>query len=333
MNKTRYMEFDLIRCAACLLIIIMHSPIPDANANGFFLSSISYFTAPGIGLFFMVSGALLLPIQTNIRTFLKRRFTKILFPTLFWSLFYLICRTLSGESVDWVKSILSLPFSAQGHIVLWFMYTLMGLYLLSPILSRWLRSCSKEELQFYLLLWGITLCYPILTHLLHINTKNTGILYYFTGYAGYFVLGYYCKNYGKTLKWKWILPLTLFAIAAPVCCKFFDIEVKFYQVFWYLSIFVVILCIFYYKTGLMVGSRIKKSGILTKLSNLSFGIYLSHLFIMRTLLWNWDFIRNIDSYYLQTLVIIVLTFAGSTLVCYLISLLPGAQYIIGYKNK
>ena len=333
MNKTRYVEYDLIRCAACLLIVIMHSPMPSTESNELFLSSISYFTAPGIGLFFMVSGALLLPIKTNTSTFLKHRFTKILFPTLFWSLFYLICKACKGNTVDWVQSILSLPFSAQGNIVLWFMYTLMGLYLLSPILSRWLQSCSKKELQFYLLLWGITLCYPILTHILHINTKNTGILYYFTGYAGYFVLGYYCRNYAETLKWKWLLPLTLLAIAAPVCCKLFSIEVKFYKVFWYLSIFVAILCVCYFKTGMTVGSRMKPSAVLTKLSNLSFGIYLSHLFIIRTLLWNWDFIRNIDSYYLQTLVIIILTFAGSALLSYLISLLPGAQYIIGYKNK
>lgn len=333
MTKTRYVEFDLIRCAACLLIVIMHSPMPSVKSNELFLSSISYFTAPGIGLFFMVSGALLLPIKTNTSTFLRHRFTKILFPTLFWSLFYLICKACKGNTVDWVQSILSLPFSAQGNIVLWFMYTLMGLYLLSPILSRWLQSCSKKELQFYLLLWAITLCYPLLNLILSINTHVNGILYYFTGYAGYFVLGYYCKNYAKTLKWKWILPLALLAVAAPVCCKLFSIEVDFYQVFWYLSIFVVILCVCYFKAGMDIGCRMKPSAVLTKLSNLSFGIYLSHLFIMRTLLWNWDFIQNINSFFLQTLAIIVLTFIGSALLSYLISLLPGAQYIIGYKNK
>lgn len=333
MNKTRYLEYDLIRCVACLLIIIMHSPIPSSATNELFLSSISYFTAPGIGLFFMVSGALLLPIQTDTSTFLKHRFTKILFPTLFWSLFYLISKAYRGQTVDWIHSLLSLPFYAQGNIILWFMYTLMGLYLLSPILSRWLQSCCKKELQFYLLLWVITLCFPILETFLKVNTTITGMLYYFTGYAGYFVLGYYCKNYAETLKWKWILPLGLLAIAAPICCKLFHIDVDFYKVFWYLSIFVVILCICYFKLGMTLGKHMKPSAILTKLSNLSFGIYLSHLFIMRTLLWNWDFIRNIDSYYLQTLVIIILTFVGSALLSFLISLLPGAQYIIGYKNK
>lgn len=333
MSKTRFLEYDLIRCVACLFIIAIHSPIANSNANGLFLSSLSYFTVTGIGLFFMISGALLLPIKTNTSSFLKHRFSKVLFPTLFWSLFYMICNAIKGNHVNWVKSILSLPFSPQGNSVLWFMYTLMGLYLLSPILSRWLQNCSKKELQFYLALWCISLLYPTLKYFLKINTGNTGILYYFTGYAGYFVLGYYCKKFPESLKWNWILPLTLLAIIAPVYCKLYHIEVDFYKVFWLLSIFVVILCVFYYKLGITIGKTIKSSRFLTKVSNLSFGIYLTHLFVMRTLLWNWDFIRNIDSYYLQTLVIIILTFVGSALLSYLISLLPGSQYIIGYKNK
>lgn len=44
----------------------MHSPMPGgAEGNGMFLSTSSYVTAPGIGLFFMISGALLLPIKED----------------------------------------------------------------------------------------------------------------------------------------------------------------------------------------------------------------------------------------------------------------------------
>ena len=131
-------KFDLLRLLACLMVIAMHAPLPDsAEGNGLFLSTLSYLTAPCIGLFFMVSGALLLPVRTGASIFLKRRFGKILFPTLFWSLFYLGCNTLMrDESIDWLRTLGSLPFSPQGNPVLWFMYTLMGLYLLAPVLSQ-----------------------------------------------------------------------------------------------------------------------------------------------------------------------------------------------------
>lgn len=60
--KQRDITLDMLRIIACMMVVLMHSPIPSSNnANGLLLSSVSYFTAPCIGLFFMVSGALLLP--------------------------------------------------------------------------------------------------------------------------------------------------------------------------------------------------------------------------------------------------------------------------------
>ena len=57
--KQRDYALDLLRIVACVMVVMMHSPMPSADANGMLLSSLSYFTAPCIGLFFMVSGALI----------------------------------------------------------------------------------------------------------------------------------------------------------------------------------------------------------------------------------------------------------------------------------
>ena len=70
-----------------------------------------------------------------------------------------------------------------------------------------------------------------------------------------------------------------------------------------------------------------------KLANLSFGIYLIHIFIMRYVLWECDFIQNMDSYIVQTITIAIIIFVLSAVFCYLISLLPFASSIIGYKEK
>lgn len=335
--NTREKSYDILRVLACIFIICNHAPLPYGHANGLFLSSLSYFTVPGIGLFFMLSGALLLPLKTDTFSFLKRRITKVIYPTLFWTLFYLGLNLALGKESFGISNILSIPFSTQGNSVLWFMYTLIGLYLLSPILSHWLKNSSKKEIKFYLSLWGISLCYPLIRSFITLNQSETGILYYFTGYAGYFVLGYYCKNYKESLKWKWIIPSTFIAIAAPVFCKVMKLEVDFYDLFWFLSIFVVILCIAYYKLNELVCDKLKLTegkfySIAQELSSLSFGIYLVHIFVMRYLLWKWDFILGIPNYYLQTLMVIVLTFAGSALISILISYFPGSQYVIGHKR-
>ena len=314
------------------MVVTMHAPLPGSESDGMFLSALSYLTAPGIGLFFMISGALLLPVKTDTRTFLKRRFSKIAIPTLVWSVIFLgITALTSKEPFSW-KALLSIPFSAEGNPTFWFLYTLMGLYLLAPILSHWLNAASRRELEFYLFLWGVGLCYPILRLVLDINTSTTGILYYFTGYAGYFVLGHYLKKYPGRIKYKWLIPAVIVAYAAPVVCKVKGLSVDFYSVFWYLSIFVVIQCVFLWK---LIVSLVPEQGwasvnrVISKISVLTFGIYLVHYFILRSLLWNWSPILSIQPYILQVFVIAAAAFVLSLGVTFLIGKVPGSN-VIGY---
>lgn len=333
MSNQRDVSLDIIRILACLMVIAMHAPMPSDNAIGIFNVALSYYTAPCIGLFFMVSGALLLPIKSNGIDFLKKRFSKIVIPTLFWSLFYIACKYFDNgmEYGNLVRSILSIPFSAQGHGVMWFMYTLAGLYLIAPIISAWLERASKRELEIYISLWLLSTCYPIISLVLTTQSDNTNILYYLSGFVGYFILGYYLTKYPDTISNMILIPSTLIAMVTPIVCKILGWEVNFYEMFWYLSIFVVIMSIAIFKLVTKhLNSHIGKCAII---SNLSFGIYLTHIFIMRFVLWRCDFILNINSYILQTIVVIILTFIGSLGLSYIIAKLPMGNYIIGYKIK
>lgn len=52
-------SLDVIRILACVMVVLIHSPLPESNAdNSLLLVLVSYLAAPCIGLFFMVSGAL-----------------------------------------------------------------------------------------------------------------------------------------------------------------------------------------------------------------------------------------------------------------------------------
>lgn len=332
--KERNYNYDIMRIIACIMIICMHAPLPADESKSLFLNTLGYFTAPGLVMFFVLSGALLLPVKMNTFLFLKKRLGKVIMPTVCFSLLYLILNSLSGNEIDWVSSLCSIPFSAQGHGILWFMYTLIGLYLISPILSKWLQSTTKRELELYLGLWCLTLCYPILKLFLQLDDSNTGILYYFTGYVGYFLLGYYLKTYPEALSLKRLAIPVAIAIVTPVLCKLIHIQVDFYSLFWYLSIFVAILTVAMYQ--IIYIKRIeghKLSNIIVLGSNLSFGIYLVHIAVMRFWLWKQDWIINISNYYLQFAVVVVLTFAISFIITYLIGWLPFGDHIIGFKFK
>lgn len=333
MSNQRDINLDIIRIVACLMVVTMHAPMPNENAIGIFNAALSYYNAPCIGLFFMVSGALLLPIKGDGINFLKRRFTKIAGPTIFWSIFYIACRYFfDGTSEGIAKSILSIPFSPQGHGVMWFMYTLAGLYLIAPIISAWLERASKKEIEIYLSIWILTTCYPLLKLFLTTQTGETSILYYLSGFAGYFLLGYYLKKYPKAISYTILLPAIIIAICAPIVCKILHFEVNMYDMFWYLSIFVVVMAIGWF---CLINNKVQayNGRNIPLVSNLSFGIYLTHIFVMRYILWELDIIQNINSYIIQTIIVIIATFIGSLILCYAIARLPFAQYIIGYKIK
>lgn len=62
----RLLSIDILRIIACLMVVLMHSPMPGDGAveNGAFLTAMSYLTSPCVPLFFMVSGALLLNVTS-----------------------------------------------------------------------------------------------------------------------------------------------------------------------------------------------------------------------------------------------------------------------------
>lgn len=334
MMKRDY-SFDVIRIIAMMLIIIMHSPIPGIGTPGIILSTISFLTAPGIGLFFMISGALLLGNNMSQKDFLKHRFSKVVWPTLVWTIIYIIVNYINEplSAKELAKTICNIPFEKQGHGVLWFMYTLAGLYLLTPILSRWLKNASKKDLEFYLLLWAITLLFPYLKLILKITTDVTGILYYFAGYSGYFLLGYYLKQY--------VLPqgISKSKIIACVCsiivcilivfaAKKINPDIRIGYLFWYLSMPVAIMATAYFLLFSKIHVFEQSKSLISKISSLSFGVYLCHILVMRSFLWNIKIIPDSGSL-LSIPIVAFLTIILSWILVYLLSKLPFSKFVIG----
>lgn len=336
-HAQRVVYLDILRILACLMIVLIHAPHPDAGAPGGLLTSISYMAVVGIGLFFMTSGALLLPVSSDTSSFLKRRLTKIVGPLLFWTFFYMMVNIATEKMYiyDLGHSALSLFFSTQGNGVLWFLYTLAGLYLVAPVISPFLKKASERELLFYLALWLIAMCFPLLSLVFEVNRSANSMFYYFSGYIGYFVLGYYMHTHCLQIS-RFIL-ISLFVIPITIfgCMKFFKIDFDFFDICGFLSILIGMMCIgwFSFVQRLVYMSKMREFKLITEISNCCFGIYLMHIFIMRNLLWNIDSIVFGYGGIGQILLTWLLTFVISLVITYLISYLPFAEFIIGYKRN
>ena len=75
--QRRVPYLDILRVLACLLVILIHTPIRqyDAYYNTPSVSGAVYtvLVAVNCNLFFMITGALLLPVAISGRRFIKRR--------------------------------------------------------------------------------------------------------------------------------------------------------------------------------------------------------------------------------------------------------------------
>jgi surface polysaccharide O-acyltransferase-like enzyme len=92
---------DTLRVVACFLVVLCH--VGDCyaeSANGEFglaWSKLITFTRPCVPLFILLSGTLLLPLKMDTRSFLKRRFTRVVIPFLIWSVLYVFFPIPSGN--------------------------------------------------------------------------------------------------------------------------------------------------------------------------------------------------------------------------------------------
>jgi surface polysaccharide O-acyltransferase-like enzyme len=72
---------------------------------------------------------------------------------------------------------------------LWYIYSVIGLYLFIPILNKWIKNSSIKEIIYFLSIWLISLIisYSYFRNKISLELKPI----YFSGYIGYLVLGYF----------------------------------------------------------------------------------------------------------------------------------------------
>jgi len=210
-----------LRVIALLAVIVTHTAaIPLGNwgkishdqwlaAN--FYNALTRFAVP---VFVMITGALLLGRDDELFNFLRRRLLRVITPFLFWSLIYVAYGFYNDELINthhwWTNTKLilhQLKYGASYH--LWYVYMLIGLYLITPVLNKFIRHATKKEIQYFLLIWLLTM---LITQP-YLQRFNPQIdIRYFTGYIGYLVLGYYLHRL-VTLKLSPLLCSSLFFIA------------------------------------------------------------------------------------------------------------------------
>ena len=233
METQREIWLDWMRVAACLMVMVVHSTEPfylggDGSliltwTDAFWASFFDSFVRSCVPLFIIASSYLQFPLHYSTGEFFRRRAVRILVPFALWTVVYAL---VWGSPVQNFKDLLLNFNYAAGH--LWFVYMLVGVYLLMPLLSPWAERVGRTELRVYLGLWLFTTVIPLLRDWIfgaapvvygvsglprqalfplwgEASWNAYGVFYYLSGFVGYLLLGLYVRKFlgewswGKTL--------------------------------------------------------------------------------------------------------------------------------------
>ena len=352
-GRNRIFYLDEIRALAILLVMMCHiirefCIIRPAGSLGWSASAVLIdLGVMGVPLFLMISGSLLLNRDYELKDFLKRRFTRILVPFIFWGLLLPIYKTIVY------------PTDPSRYLILfldkqyWFIWMLIGVYLFLPIINSFIKEYGIKGLEYFLAIWLLTI------------TLNTFGLYpfynlelsYFAGYLGYIVLGYYLSVKEFKIKDNYMIwiGLILFIVFTAINMRYTLTHVKVGQVsfdaikyYLYQTLVVFLQCtgvflfIEYFakycsKHKNTVKNKIYSffkdtfmSKIIYSLSVCSYGMFLVHYFVVYGIRW---ISNNVFPIYSATvlylpLVFIVVVFL-SWLIIYVLSKIPYLKEISG----
>lgn len=256
MEDKREIWIDWLRVAACFMVMLTHSCEPFylggegsrilTHSDAVWVSLLNVLSRAGVVLFVMASSYLQFPLHYSTGEFFRRRAVRILIPFVLWTLAYALAW---GEPVENFRDLLLNFNYAAGH--LWFVYMLVGVYLLMPLLSPWAEKVPRKELQLYLGIWFLSTFIPLIRHWAggpasvvygpsgipntadyplwgEASWNRYGVLYYFSGFIGYLLLGLYFRRFVGELSWKKTLAIALpaFLIGYVGCVQGFLLRVR-----------------------------------------------------------------------------------------------------------
>ena len=354
MKKIHYLSY--LRAVACIAIIILHTVdgavimYQNSISSGEKVSSLSvvYCMMWAVPCFVMVTGALLLDKNRiiTIKDTFKKYILRILIALVAFSLIFALFDTLmnkDGTGIAFFGKGLLNVLTGNGWAHMWYLYLLIGLYLLMIAYRAVANHVSDSEYRYLLIVYAVFLS---LVPLLQIWNAKTGFyihvstIYPFYLFAGYAIASQKLKiNRGISIL---LMAIGVAGIVASTILNEKYVNISYGNLLGYASIFVLVLTVGIFSLAKnserpslpdVENSVEKKPGIIGKIfleiDRCSFGIYLIHMIFVRLTLRYWQ----INPYASNlTILIFISLVLGILIVSYgitaLLKLIPGVKKIL-----
>lgn len=352
-NSKRIFYFDGLRAIAILCVVLLHVTGHLAEMMNYNITTIyslsgafeifaNNFFRIGIALFLMLSGALLLGRDEDIKSFFSKRIPRIAKPFVFWSLIFSII-LIEGSyfipSINFVDKfgildmlkvfVDTLMCQAPGSAVYWFFWMMLGMYMLMPIFNKWINSTDLSKIEYFLIVWVI---YIFAVHSLMIPIPE--ILSFFISPIGFVVLGYYLRYNERRIFNNPVMALIFIIIPAVVMMiySYSVVDTKILFVFHRYSILVMleaigVFCLF--KTSPFLNNPgIGVKGIVSSIAVCSYGMYLIH---SQLIMGTRQILPQSLNFAAVYIILFIVGFVFSWIIIYILSQIPFIDEYIGVK--
>ena len=221
MNERPHVDyFDGLRIFAALCVIFMHTaagPLrAGVNTDWHLLNVCTSLAFTAVPLFFMMSGYLLMTSRktADISVLLRHRLPRLVVPLAGWTVVAVLWQMFLAHTLTpgaiWAQLVTALHGPVMVHF--WYLYTLIALYALSPILYGGIQVLGKSGRVYLFVLAAAVSAHTILMTVLpdgaaqYVDLDIFDKLKIFGGHMATFVLGYLLGSYEKEIP-NWLLAL------------------------------------------------------------------------------------------------------------------------------
>ena len=171
---------------------------------------------------------------------------------------------------------------------LWFLYMIIGLYMLVPLLRIFIQNAKEEHYRYFFIIFILFGCaLPLLSDTLLLVDNRLNINFNIKellGFSGYFILGYYLSNYEISKRVKRLIYIlaaasVIFQIIGTILISY---KLNIANILLYknstpnVAIQAIAVFLIIKETSVKIHFYEKAKSILFTLSKYSFGIYLVH---------------------------------------------------------
>lgn len=334
-NSQMDYNMDLLRILASLMVIVIHVSAynfldtPTKSIEWLSYDMYDSIVRSAVPIFLMISGAFFLndKIQNNLKKLYTKNIFKLVLVFVIWSFIYatFCVFTKRIDSNNFLGSIIA------GHFHLWFIPIIIGIYIISPFIYRFVKNSDEKIFKYFLIIFiSATLlktisylqflpCYEYITLFLGLLPIDIICKHY-----SYFILGYFLYNYDvskkftKTIYILSVISIFLCFIGCYILSRYLGYNNS--DLMSGFSIFTVIEAIglFLFFKNHSFDSKSVFSKRVADIANCTLGIYMIHMLVLYILFdCNLIQIRSFNTI-LSVPIISILIFVISLVIVYLI---------------